>query len=186
MAPVIARPGQGVSGQDGGEPGRLPGCRPEEFRRVDMPQYVQPEVAQANLLDARADNYHSVGETAASNSDGYIRSTVYLASVLFLVGISSHFRVRGARTAVITVGAIILVFLHRFADPGAQTTALTRTSYRVQVGANWYQIFLVPILMPSSGRTGLQQVPESPRGCAAPSRVGPPGPLAGRPGLITP
>jgi len=73
-----------------------------------MPQYAQPELARANLLDARADHYYSLGETAANTADGYIRTTVYLASVLFLVGISSHFRVRGARTAVITVGGIIL------------------------------------------------------------------------------
>ena len=73
-----------------------------------MPQYAQPELAQANLLDARADDYYSLGETAANTSDGYIRTTVYLASVLFLVGISSHFRVHGARTAVIAVGGIIL------------------------------------------------------------------------------
>jgi hypothetical protein len=75
-----------------------------------MPQYAQPELAQANLLDARADHYYSLGEAAANTSDGYIRTTVYLASVLFLVGISAHFRVRGARTAVITVGGIILAF----------------------------------------------------------------------------
>ena len=73
-----------------------------------MPQYVQPELAQANLLDARADHYYALGETAANTSDGYIRTTVYLASVLFLVGISGHFRVRGARTAVIAVGGVIL------------------------------------------------------------------------------
>ena len=73
-----------------------------------MPQYAQPELAQASLLDARADHYYALGETAANTSDGYIRTTVYLASVLFLVGISGHFRVRGARTAVIAVGGIIL------------------------------------------------------------------------------
>ena len=75
-----------------------------------MPQYVQPELAQANLLDARADNYYSLGETAANYSDGYVRTTVYPASVLFLVGVSGPFRVRGARTAVITVGGIIPAF----------------------------------------------------------------------------
>jgi hypothetical protein len=75
-----------------------------------MPQYAQPELAQANQLDASADNYYSLGETAANNSDGYVRTTVYLASVLFLVGISAHFRVHGARTAVIAVGGIILIF----------------------------------------------------------------------------
>jgi len=75
-----------------------------------MPQYAQPELAQANLLDARADNYYSLGETAGSNADGYVRTTVYLASVLFLVGISGHFRVRTARTGLIVIGGFILTF----------------------------------------------------------------------------
>jgi len=73
-----------------------------------MPQYVQPELAQSNLFDARADNYYSLGEVAGSNADGYVRTTVYLASVLFLVGISGHFRVRGARRGLVTVGGVIL------------------------------------------------------------------------------
>ena len=73
-----------------------------------MPQYAQPELAQSNLLDARADNYYSLGETAGSNADGYVRTTVYLASVLFLVGISGHFRVRGARRGLVAVGGVIL------------------------------------------------------------------------------
>ncbi len=73
-----------------------------------MPQYAQPELAQANLLDARADSYYALGETAGSNSDGYVRTTVYLASVLFLVGISGHFRVRAARTGLVAIGGVIL------------------------------------------------------------------------------
>jgi hypothetical protein len=73
-----------------------------------MPQYVQPELTQSNLFDARADNYYSLGEVAGSNADGYVRTTVYLASVLFLVGISGHFRVRGARRGLVTVGGAIL------------------------------------------------------------------------------
>ena len=73
-----------------------------------MPQYVQPELAQSNLFDARADNYYALGEVAGSNADGYVRTTVYLASVLFLVGISGHFRVRGARRGLVTVGGVIL------------------------------------------------------------------------------
>jgi len=73
-----------------------------------MPQYVQPELVQANLLDARADQYYALGETAGSNADGYVRTTVYLASVLFLVGISGHFRVRAARTGLVAIGGVIL------------------------------------------------------------------------------
>ena len=62
-----------------------------------MPEYRQPELAQANRLDVVADTHYALGETGGGNSDGYVRTTVYLATVLFLVGISGHFRVRAAR-----------------------------------------------------------------------------------------
>jgi len=73
-----------------------------------MPDYVQPGLALSNHLDKEADNYYALGETAASNSDNYVRTTIFLASVLFLVGISSHFRVRGARIALVIVGASMM------------------------------------------------------------------------------
>src|SRR5262245_60342225 len=69
-----------------------------------MPEYRQPELAQANRLDAIAEGHYALGETAGGNSDGYVRTTVYLATVLFLVGISGHFRVRAARLGLIGVG----------------------------------------------------------------------------------
>ena len=75
-----------------------------------MPEYRQPELAQANRLDTIADTHYALGETAGGNSDGYVRTTVYLATVLFLVGISGHFRVRAARIGLIGVGVFILVF----------------------------------------------------------------------------
>jgi hypothetical protein len=75
-----------------------------------MPQYKQPELALSNALDNRASNYYALGELAGSNADGYVRTTVYLATVLFLVGISGHFKVRGARMALIGVAGVILVF----------------------------------------------------------------------------
>jgi hypothetical protein len=75
-----------------------------------MPQYVQPGLAQANRLDAQANIHYAAGEAAGSNSDGYVRTTVYLATVLFLVGISGHFRVRAARLGLIGIGGLILTF----------------------------------------------------------------------------
>jgi len=75
-----------------------------------MPEYVQPELAQANALNASATNYYSLGEQAGTNADNYVRTTVFLATVLFLVGISGHFRVRAARIALISVGGVILAF----------------------------------------------------------------------------
>ena len=75
-----------------------------------MPQYVQPELAQANALNARANSYYSLGEQAGTTADNYVRTTVFLATVLFLVGISGHFRVHAARIALISVGGVILAF----------------------------------------------------------------------------
>ncbi len=62
-----------------------------------MPEYKLPGVQEAAKLDKRADDKFAAGQEAAENVDDYVRTTVYLATVLFLVGISGHFRVRGAR-----------------------------------------------------------------------------------------
>jgi len=43
------------------------------------------------------------------HADDYVRTTVFLATVLFLVGISGHFRVRGARYGLVGLGTAILV-----------------------------------------------------------------------------
>ncbi len=64
-----------------------------------MPQYVQPGLAQTNQLDAQANQDYNLGATAGDNSDNYVRIVVYLTTVLFLVGISGHFRVRGRGSA---------------------------------------------------------------------------------------
>jgi hypothetical protein len=38
-----------------------------------------------------------------------VRSTVFLASILFLVGISTRFPLRGGRYALVALGAVLLV-----------------------------------------------------------------------------
>lgn len=75
-----------------------------------MPQYVIPQEAVAKSNDAKADAAFAKGADAGSTSDKYIRDTVFLATVLFLVGISSHFRIRQARLGLIGVGALLLAF----------------------------------------------------------------------------
>jgi hypothetical protein len=49
---------------------------------------------QAKALDEKADEAFAAGVSAGQTSDNYVRVTVFLASVLFLVGISSDFRSR--------------------------------------------------------------------------------------------
>src|SRR6202012_3372511 len=57
-----------------------------------MPQYVIPQQKLANTEDAQADAAFTSGSTAGGTADKYVRDTVFLATVLFLVGISGHFK----------------------------------------------------------------------------------------------
>jgi len=75
-----------------------------------MPQYVIPQEASASSFDKQADAEFAKGSRAGATADKYVRDTVFLATVLFLVGISSHFPLRAARYALIGVGGLILAF----------------------------------------------------------------------------
>jgi hypothetical protein len=74
-----------------------------------MPQYRQPGLREAAALDKQADESFAEGENAGTKSDKYIRTTVFLASVLFLVGISTRFPVRGGRYALVGLGTVLLI-----------------------------------------------------------------------------
>lgn len=75
-----------------------------------MPEYDEPGLEEAAELDARADERFEEGSEAGFTADDYIATTLYLATVLFLVGISGHFRVRSARIGLVAVGLAITVF----------------------------------------------------------------------------
>ncbi len=74
-----------------------------------MKEYKQPEQEKADELDAKATELYAEGARDGSRADDYVRTTVFLATVLFLVGISGHFKVRVARYGLVAVGAVILV-----------------------------------------------------------------------------
>ena len=74
-----------------------------------MPQYKQPGLAKSKRLDEQADAAFEDGVSEGERSDDYIRTTVFLASVLFLVGISTQFPIRGGRYALVGLGAALLV-----------------------------------------------------------------------------
>jgi hypothetical protein len=75
-----------------------------------MPQYVIPQDRLATTLDTSADAAFARGSDAGGTSDKYVRDTVFLATVLFLVGISTRFPLRSARYVLLGVGAVMLVF----------------------------------------------------------------------------
>ena len=88
--------------------------RPETNRNAPrgptyMPEYRQPLLDNATALDQRAELASARGAEAAETSDKYVRTTVFLASVLFVVGISTHFPFRGVRYALVGLGALLLL-----------------------------------------------------------------------------
>lgn len=74
-----------------------------------MKEYRQPGLARATALDEEADEAFAHGASAGATADDYVRTTVFLAIVLFLVGISAHFPLRAARYGLITVGGVLLL-----------------------------------------------------------------------------
>ena len=74
-----------------------------------MPQYKLPAQAQANALDNQAAAKFNSGNDAETTSDNYVRITVFLAAVLFLVGIGSSFQLHSVRYALIAFGSVLLI-----------------------------------------------------------------------------
>jgi hypothetical protein len=85
-----------------------------------MPQYKLPQQAKANALDNSATAKFNEGNNSAQISDNYVRITVFLAAVLFLVGIGSTFKLHQIRYALITFGTalLILAVVLIFHEPG--------------------------------------------------------------------
>ena len=74
-----------------------------------MKQYREPGLAKAKALDRQADAAFASGAEAGERSDKFVRTTVFLASVLFLVGISTRFPLRAGRYALVGLGAVLLI-----------------------------------------------------------------------------
>jgi hypothetical protein len=74
-----------------------------------LPQYRIPQDTQAKLLTAQANADFSQAESASGTADKYVRITVLLAAILFLVGIGSRFPLRAARHGLTAVAAVLLV-----------------------------------------------------------------------------
>jgi hypothetical protein len=74
-----------------------------------LPEYQLADQAKADALDREAEAASAAGDHAAVVGDEYIRITVFLAAVLFLVGIGSTFKLPTVRYVLICVGAVLLI-----------------------------------------------------------------------------
>jgi len=74
-----------------------------------MPQYHIAQQAQAKALNAKADAYYAKGALAATRADKYVRLTVFLAAVLFLVGIGGRVTLPSARYGLLAFAGALFV-----------------------------------------------------------------------------
>jgi hypothetical protein len=75
-----------------------------------MPEYEQPDQELAQQKTEEADHLYEEGSKSAVTADDYVRITVLLASVLFIVGISGQFKIRRARHGLVIVGGLIVSY----------------------------------------------------------------------------
>ncbi len=75
----------------------------------DMEEYTRPLLAESDTLAAASHALNLDGVSAGNLSDQYIRLTVLLAGVLFLVGIGSTFTMVSLRYGLIGLGLLILI-----------------------------------------------------------------------------
>ena len=75
-----------------------------------MSEYRSSKLEQANNLTTEALSKFSEGTKARSIGDSYIRTTVFLATVLVLLAISQRFEIKSIRTGLIIVSLVLLLF----------------------------------------------------------------------------
>jgi len=75
-----------------------------------MPEYVNDQIDEGNQMNDEATAIFDEGTEAREVSDDYIRTTVVLATVLFLLALSQRFRIREVRIAVLIVSGLLMVY----------------------------------------------------------------------------
>ena len=75
-----------------------------------MHEYVNPGDVAGQTLNDRASATFTEGTEARENADRYVRQTVLLATVLFLVAIAQRFKYRAVRTAAGVIALVLLIY----------------------------------------------------------------------------
>ncbi len=76
---------------------------------IVMKEYKNAATAQAAVYNAEATTAFAEGTDARENADKFVRDTVLLATVLFLIALAQRFKVRGVRVAMLLVAGVLLV-----------------------------------------------------------------------------
>jgi hypothetical protein len=74
-----------------------------------MPEYEDPELEQSAELSEQATESFEEAVHSRETADNFVRSTVILAGVLFLIAVGQRFDVKGVRIGVLAVAGAFLV-----------------------------------------------------------------------------
>jgi hypothetical protein len=75
-----------------------------------MPEYENRLLERGVELNERSDRLFDAGTAARHRADEYIRITVVLASILFLLVLSQRFRIRRVRLAVLVLATCLMLY----------------------------------------------------------------------------
>ena len=75
-----------------------------------MPEYENALLEEGAALNARANVLFDEGTEARETSEQYVRLTVLLATVLFLIALSQRFKVRGVRIGLLVVAVALFAY----------------------------------------------------------------------------
>jgi hypothetical protein len=75
-----------------------------------MPEFEDPLLEEANGLAKEASHAFELGVEYRETGEHYVRLTVILAAVLFLIALGQRFKIRGVRYSVNIVAGVFLVY----------------------------------------------------------------------------
>lgn len=75
-----------------------------------MPEYHSSKLDESKNLTAEAVSKFNEGTNARSTGDSYVRTTVFLATVLVLIALSQRFEIKSIRTWLIILSFVLLAF----------------------------------------------------------------------------
>jgi hypothetical protein len=89
------------------DPANNPDAPPSPFA---MPEYVLENNEKATQLEQEASQFFAEGKQAIENSTRYVLNTVFLATVLFFVGISTRFKLNRLRFIILIFALGMLIY----------------------------------------------------------------------------
>jgi hypothetical protein len=75
-----------------------------------MPEYHNARLARAEQLNQEATAAFTDGTEARETAEKYVRITVVLATVLFLIALAQRSKIRKVRTGLFVVAAILMIY----------------------------------------------------------------------------